>query len=323
MEACIHSLLPGGNDVEILIVDDGSTKDKTAKIADWYEKKHPGIVRAIHQENAGHGGAVNTGLAHATGLYFKVVDSDDRVSLKAYQEILKVLRQMANSDVPADMVISNFIYDKQGAKRKKIMQYRKFLPQNRIFTWSEVRNFKLGTYILMHSVIYRTQVLKDCGLELPKHTFYVDNIFVFQPFPYVKTMYYADVNFYKYFIGREDQSVNEEVMISRIDQQLRVNYIMIDEYTKVDVQDTKLKRYMLNYLTIITAISSILAIRSKNSENLEKKRKLWEYLKETNPGAYRKIRYGVLGIGLNLPGKTGRKLASYGYKIAQKIYGFN
>lgn len=47
----------------------------------------------------------------------------------------------------------------------------------------------------MHSVIYRTQLLRDCGLELPKHTFYVDNLFVYVPLPYVKNMYYLDVDF--------------------------------------------------------------------------------------------------------------------------------
>ncbi len=64
----------------------------------------------------------------------------------------------------------------------------------------------------------------------PKHTFYVDNLFVFEPLPYVKNLYYLDVNFYRYFIGRDDQSVNEKVMIKRIDQQIRVNKLMVDAY---------------------------------------------------------------------------------------------
>ena len=64
----------------------------------------------------------------------------------------------------------------------------------------------------MHSAIYRTQLLRDIKLELPKHTFYVDNIFVYVPLPYVRTMYYINSDMYMYFIGREDQSVNEEVM---------------------------------------------------------------------------------------------------------------
>ena len=79
MRKCIESLLVGGEDVEILIVDDGSTKDNTAEIADEYEKKYPGICRAIHKENGGHGDAVMLGLAQATGKFFKVVDSDDWV----------------------------------------------------------------------------------------------------------------------------------------------------------------------------------------------------------------------------------------------------
>ena len=97
MEHCILSLLPGGDDVEILIVDDGS-KDRTAEIADEYERKYPGIVRAIHQENGGHGEAVNAGIRNATGLFFKVVDSDDWVDYEAYMKILKKLRELAGGD---------------------------------------------------------------------------------------------------------------------------------------------------------------------------------------------------------------------------------
>ena len=77
--------------------------------------------------------------------------------------------------------------------------------------------------------------MRNCGLKLPKHTFYVDNIFVFEPLPVVQKMYYMNVNFYRYFIGREDQSVNETVMISRIDQQLRVTRRLIDSYLAISL----------------------------------------------------------------------------------------
>ena len=133
MEKCVDSLLKGGEDVEILIVDDGS-KDATAEIADAYEKKYPTIVRAIHQENAGHGGAVNTGIANATGLYFKVVDSDDWVDEDAYHQILDKLKEIVGGSRTLDMFISNFVYEKQGAKHKKVMRYTKQLPQNDSFT---------------------------------------------------------------------------------------------------------------------------------------------------------------------------------------------
>lgn len=227
MRNCVDSLLEGGNLVEILIVDDGS-KDDTADIADEYAAKYPTIVKAIHQENGGHGEAVNAGLRNATGLYFKVVDSDDWVNKEAYLAILEKLREITGGPQTLDMMISNFVYEKQGAKRKKVMRYKNYMPVDQLFTWKEMGRMPIGKYILMHSVIYRTGLLRDCGLKLPKHTFYVDNLFVYQPLPHVKTMYYMDVNFYRYFIGRDDQSVHEDVMIRRIDQQLLVNRMMID-----------------------------------------------------------------------------------------------
>ena len=88
----------------------------------------------------------------------------------------------------------------------------------------------------MHSVIYRTKLLRECGLKLPEHTFYVDNIFVFQPLPHVKKLYYLDVNFYRYFIGQVRISPSTRpVMIGRIDQQIRVNKIMIDYYGRAEI----------------------------------------------------------------------------------------
>ena len=305
MEKCIDSLIVGGEDVEIIIVDDGST-DRTAKIADSYAKRFPAIVRVIHQENGGHGAAVNAGLAAASGLYFKVVDSDDWVKESAYYKILDTLRDITSGDSSLDMLISNFVYEKEGAARHKVMKYRHALPQDRIFTWSEVRHFHKGQYILMHSVIFRTRLLKDCGLTLPEHTFYVDNLFVFEPLPFVRNMYYLDVNFYRYYIGREGQSVNEKVMISRIDQQIRVNKIMIDYLTdhfdKICTR-RKLKNYMVNYLEIITVVSSILLIRSGTEEGLAKKRELWEYIKKKDIRLYIRLRYGIMGNSMNLPGR--------------------
>lgn len=322
MERCIDSLLVGGEDVEILIVDDGSTKDNTAEIADRYAEQFPTIVKAIHQENGGHGEAVNAGLRNATGLYYKVVDSDDWVDTDAYLEIIHTLKELVAGPDTVDMFISNFIYDKAGAKRKKVMRYHAF-PENEVFQWEETKKLRLGQYILMHSVIYRTMLLRECGLELPKHTFYVDNLFVFQPLPYVKNMYYKDLIFYHYYIGREDQSVNERVMISRIDQQIRVNKLMIDSLAGKKIANKRLRQYMISYLDIITTISSVMLIRSGTEENLEKKKELWQYLKSKDTGLYLKLRHGIFGRTMNLPGRGGRKVSVAAYKISQKFYGFN
>lgn len=321
LRKCIESILPGGEEVEIIIVDDGS-KDDTGKIADEYAAKYPTIVKAVHQENGGHGEAVNAGLRNATGLYFKVVDSDDWLDADAYPKVLGTIRELVGGPEVVDMFISNYIYDKVGVKRKKIMQYRHLFPKNQIFGWKDMK-IKIGHYMLMHSVIYRTKLLRECGLELPKHTFYVDNLFVFQPLPYVRNMYYLDVEFYHYYIGREDQSVNEKVMIGRIDQQLLVNKMMIDSMANIKGLQKKCRKYMQNYLDIIMTISSMLAIKSGTDENFQKKQELWMYLKKADTGLYLKIRHGLLGRACNLPGKSGRTVSVAAYKITQKFYGFN
>ena len=321
MEKCIDSILIGGEDVEILIVDDGS-KDRTAEIADEYEKKYPTICRAIHQENGGHGEAVNAGIRNATGLYFKVVDSDDWVDPDAYMKILDKLREIVAGNETLDMFLANYVYEKEGAKHKKVMRQLGF-PQDTIFTWNDIKHFYKGHYILMHSVIYRTQLLRDCDLELPKHTFYVDNIYVYKPLPHVRTMYYMDVDFYRYFIGRDDQSVNEKVMIGRIDQQIKVNKIMLDDIDIWKVPNIKCRKYMFNYLEIITVVSTVMLLRSGTQENLEKKRALWKYIKEKDIRLFHKLRHGILGGTMNLPGKSGRKISVAAYRISQKVVGFN
>lgn len=322
MEKAVNSILPAGEDVEILIVNDGST-DGTETLGRRLEAQYPDIVRLINKENGGHGDAVNTGLTHAAGKYFKVVDSDDWVDEDALMKILKTVKGFVEAESKVDMVIANYVYEKVGMEHKKVIRYGNVLPENQIFHWDDIGSFHLDQYILMHSVIYRTEMLKLCQLKLPKHTFYVDNIYVYYPLPHVRTLYYMDVDFYRYFIGREDQSVNEKIMISRVDQQIFVTKTMIAMYELRMVQSKKLRKYMINYLAIMMTVSSILCIRSKNKENLEKKTELWKYLKQKDYKTYFKIRYGILGQTMNLPGRSGRKVSSMAYSVARRIIGFN
>ena len=153
----------------------------------------------------------------------------------------------------------------------------------------------------------------------------MDNIFVYKPLPYCKAIYYMNVNLYHYFIGREDQSVNETVMMGRIDQQLRVNKPMIDylnaEHAKL--ADKKCRKYMLKYLQMITMVSSVYCIKIGTDESLAKRDELWAYLKETDGKAYSKLRHNSIGVALNVSNKLGRKVVDSGYKVSRKIFKFN
>ena len=104
----------------------------------------------------------------------------------------------------------------------------------------------------MHSLCYRTDVLRESNLPMPPHTFYVDNINAYVPLPRCKTMYYADIDLYRYFIGREGQSVNEATMVKRLDQQFRVTRIMMESYHLYsDVGSSRLRSYMMGYFTMM------------------------------------------------------------------------
>ena len=322
MSRAVESILAGGEEIEIIIVNDGS-RDRTSEIAHEYMKNYPEIVRVIDKENGGHGDAVNAGLSAAQGRYFKVVDSDDWVDGEALKRILTLVRNLEEDGEQIDMLISNFVYEKAGASHKKCVHYRNALPQDEVFRWDDIGHFRLDQYILMHSVIYRTELLKLIQMRLPKHTFYVDNIYVYYPLPHVRKIYYLDVDFYRYFIGRDDQSVNEKNMIARADQQIYVTKTMIDMYEMGEISSRKLRLYMVNYLAIMMTVSSIILIRSKRKENIEKKRELWKYLKKRDWKTYLKIRYGILGQTMNIPGKSGRKISSLVYSVAKRIIGFN
>ena len=299
MEKAINSILVGGEDVEIIVVNDGS-KDGTQEIAERYQEKYPTIVKAVEKPNGGHGDAVNCGLEHATGKYFKVVDSDDWVDEEALLKVLDTIKGFVKDKSEVDMVIANYVYEKVGMTHKKVIRYDNVLPENQIFKWEDIGRFRLDQYILMHSVIY-----------------------VYYPLPHVRTLYYMNVDLYRYFIGREDQSVNEKVMISRIDQQLFVTKKMISMYELRLIGSKKLRKYMVNYLAIMMTVSSILCIRSKKKENLEKKKELWAYLKKKDYRTYMKIRYGILGQTMNLPGRSGRRVSSLAYTVARRLIGFN
>ncbi|MBO5487781.1 MAG: glycosyltransferase family 2 protein [Eubacterium sp.] len=322
MEHAVETALVGGEDIEILLVDDGST-DETAAIADRLEKEHPTIIKAIHKENGGHGSAVNTGLANASGVYYKVLDSDDWFDREALLKIMDILRSFVHDGNGVDMLLANYVYEKPSLHKHKAIRYDGVFPENEVFGWNEVKRFKMSQNILMHSVIYRTKVLRDCNLVLPEHTFYVDNLFVYNPLPYVKTMYYVNVDLYRYFIGRDDQSVNEKVMMGRIDQQIKVNKLMIDAHDLTKIKNKKLRNYMVKYLTMIMTVSSVFLIKEGTEESLAKREELWDYLKTQNKGMFRMVNKMALSKPMQIRNSAGRKIVVWGYSLTQKIYGFN
>lgn len=322
LRRALDSVVGFGPRVEVIVVDDGSTDD-TAAVTREYVERFPGQVRLVSKPNGGHGSAINTGLELATGTYFKVVDADDWLDRTAVAEVLDTLAALSTGEEPVDLLVSNFVYEKVGKRTKTVVRYTGALPRRRVLTWSRTRRFAKRQYLMMHALTYRTALLREVGLRLPEHTFYVDNLYALVPLHRVRTLYYLDVDLYRYFIGRPDQSVQESVMLRRMDQQLRVNRLMLQHVAQTRVRDRRLRRYLLHYLEIICAVSSILLIRAGTPATLAEKDQLWAELRAADPWMYRRVRWSVLGQISNLPGPAGRRASILAYRVAQRAIGFS
>lgn len=320
MRTCIDSLLAGGTEVQILIVDDGSDRDRTGEIADEYARKYPEICRAIHQENRGHGGAINAGLAAAEGMFFKVVDSDDWLEPDALKSILTVLKRMIRRQDCADVVFSNYIYDNRERKYSRTMQYRKYFPRHRIFGWEETKPLGLSTYVLMHALIYRTELLrKETGLKLPEHTYYEDNIYSFVPMARAQRLYYMDVNLYHYMLGRPDQSVNTEMMLKRVRQQYKINRLMITAAEDMRGLTGRQAGFLAHQMALIFMVTTVLCLQTGHTDQPVR---LWKLLKSANSGLYTKVAHSAMGRAARIPGPMGHGIILLGNYIGQKMIGF-
>jgi len=317
---CIDSLIPGGDDVEIIIVNDGST-DNTEAIARQYEKAYPDIVKVISKSNGGHGSGINVGLEQAQGLYFKVVDSDDWLDADALSELLSTIKQHEKEQILADLYITNFVYDKVNEGKFFVRHFSRHFKSNRFSGWSQVGHFFGAQVLLMHSLTYKTDKLRSSGIKLPHHTFYVDNIYAYTPLPQMHNIYYLDTNLYHYFIGREDQSVNIRVFTNRYDQQIRVMKELINAYTFQEIMKMEkgLKRYMLHFLSAIMMITIFFTVAKDGEERRQALAELWTYLEEKDRYLYRFLRSKSMPIMVNyLPWKLRGVVMTAGYRILQR-----
>ena len=321
---CVESLIAAkrNDDIEVLIIDDGSS-DGTLAMAKSFEQRHPGVVRAIHQDNKGHGGAVNTGIAAASGMYVKVVDADDWVGAESLELVMATLREEAERTDPIDMLVTNYVYDKVGKIVKHVVNFRRAMKSDERLTWNDLGHFGLAEYILMHALTFRTAVVRASGMQLPEHTFYVDFIYAYQPFPWVKTIKYLDTPFYHYFIGRDGQSVQTDVMIRRVDQLRLVNQYMVRATPERGTVPEGLYRYMIHFLAIETSVASVFMILSRKPENYAKKKEMWADIKAYSPSMYADVRRKAMSRALNLRVSIGRFVIRNGYFVAEHVVGFN
>lgn len=320
MEKCIDSLLTGGDRVEIIIINDGS-KDNTGAIADRYAAQYPDIVRVIHQENGGHGEGINQGLRHATGTYFKVVDSDDCVSedFPAFLQALESCEQQGG----VDALVTNYFYTHTDGIGDRAIHYRNALPQDSLFTWADTRRFRIHQMLTLHSCTFRTELMRRWPEALPKHTFYEDNLMVYMTLPHVQKMYYSDIDLYRYTIGREGQSVQMAVSMRRYAQQIFVTEKCFTSCHLEEISEPKLRRYMKHDLFLMLGISIAFARLNKTDEADYDVERMWESCRSYDKKQATHYRYRSPLWFMCIPGKVGRNILVFIYRFANKVVRYN
>ena len=322
MRKALDSLLTGGEALDIVVIDDGS-KDDTGAIADEYAAKHPSIVRVVHQENGGHGAGINRGIALAKGLYFKVVDSDDRVDPAALRALLADMRALVTD--PVDLVVHDYVYDRPEREAVHRIRYGGAFPARRRIGWDGAKRMRMSTQFMIHALCYRTQLLRDMGLTLPEHCFYEDNLYIYRPLPHVKTLYYCPEAVYGYFVGRSDQSANHQVLLKHIDNITDIAEQMTCSYTWAEMQTfpRKLRKYMLNNAcgNLCTAGAQQHMIDTDQSRALH--HRMVQTIRDFDPELFKAIRHNLLGFAGTSESPVIQGLLVFFYHTVRKFIGTN
>ena len=205
--------------VEVLVTDDGS-KDQTREIVAEYEKKYPGSFKLIVQKNAGPGSTVNSGLAHATGKYFRMVDGDDWVNTNEMEAYLTYLEEH-----DTDMVCTSYccVDHETGEKRLEML---KTDMMDREIQFEQVAK---DLFLAMHNVTYKTSILKGNGIRLD-NGFYTDLEYLLFPTPYIHTVAFLSQTIYMYRVSLSTQSMNIKSLQKNVQMHRNVLEHLLREY---------------------------------------------------------------------------------------------
>ena len=201
LENCLNSLLiPSMEKLEVLIENDGS-KDNTAQIAKFYEEKYPGVFRLVNKENGGYGSTINNSIRLATGKYFKQLDGDDWYDTAHLEALICALET-----VDADCLFTPFmeVYEEDGTQ---ILRGKTDLS-NDVYPLEQV--ICKEWFLQMHGLAFRTDLLREHGVQILEHCFYTDQEYVIYPLLYANTVFVFDQHIYCYRLGRDGQSVSIE-----------------------------------------------------------------------------------------------------------------
>ncbi len=200
--------------LEIIIVDDGST-DSTPEKIDNLAKKDSRIV-VVHKENSGPADARNKGMNIATGEYYGFVDGDDFIDPDMYEKLLSAMLEF-----DADMAICRYrrFSDVSGQVVADDSTHRAtfFTEQEALECY--VREDE--TFDIMNAAwnkLYRKRLL--ITFDFPSGKWYEDVMFATQALSRAKRVIYLDTALYNYIIDRAGSIMNTGVNIRTFTDQI-------------------------------------------------------------------------------------------------------
>ena len=160
LKECLDSILAQTlNDIEIILIDDGS-KDACPEIIDEYALKDHRI-KVIHKENGGYGQTCNVGLSKATGKYIAIVEPDDYIDSDMYAHLYAIALKY-NSDIVKSAFYNNF-QAKEKTKLTKV-KWEDVIPEDKSFSIKEYPYF-LYYHPSVWSCIYNRAFLTKYNIK--------------------------------------------------------------------------------------------------------------------------------------------------------------
>lgn len=265
--------------LEVIVVNDGST-DATAAIAQRYVDAFPDLFVLVNKENGGHGSAVNAGIAHATGRYFRVVDGDDWVETEG---LVRLLDELARTD--ADIVVDEMSRVDMATMRKTHEPLPAYIETGAVIPFESICNVEqTESYIAIHTLTVKTALLRDRGIRISEGIFYVDYEFIVKATCFARTALFVPVEVYQYLVGNANQSMAAQNMVNRYlhhEQVIRALLAFADAHEFPPAIERYLKRKIR--LIVHTHYNVLLIFDTDRARGAERARAFRAWLKREHP----------------------------------------
>lgn len=291
--------------LEVIVVNDGST-DATAEIAQHYVGMFPDLFVLVNKENGGHGSAVNAGVAHATGRYFRVVDGDDWVDTEG---LVRLLEELARTD--ADIVVDEMSRVDMTTMRKTHQPLPGYIETDKVLPFEEICNVEqTESYIAIHTLSVRTSLLREHDIRISEGIFYVDYEYIVKATCFARTVRFLPIEVYRYLVGNANQSMAAQNMVNRYlhhETVLRALLTFESEHKFPPAIERYLRRKI--QLLVHTHYNVLLIFDADRARGASRAREFRAWLKQEHPDLARATRKRYLqALALHYAGFDAKKL---------------